>query len=169
MRPVSATIAIDAPRDRVFELLCDLSLRPAFTDHFLSDLRLGRVDPVGPGASARFRLGEAGIWMDTVIEVAEAPHLIRERGCTGRENRVPAHTVWELAPVPSPESTELTLTFWTEPATLADRLRERRRQWRSLRRHYRRALTRLKDLAEADRPVPRVAIGGADLPPAFAR
>jgi hypothetical protein len=107
--------------------------------------------------------------MDTVIEVAERPHLIRERGSTGRENRVPAHTVWELAPVPSPESTEVTLTFWTEPARLADRLRERRRQWRSLRRHYRRALTRLKELAEADRPVPRVAIGGADLPPAFAR
>ncbi|MQA76620.1 MAG: hypothetical protein GEU88_20300, partial [Solirubrobacterales bacterium] len=122
MRPISATIAIDAPRERVFELLDDLSLRPAFTDHFLGEFRLGRVDPVGPGASARFRLGDSGIWLGTVIERAERPHLVRERGRGGRENRVPAETVWELAAGPSPETCEVTLTFWTEPSKPIDRL-----------------------------------------------
>ena len=65
MRPVSATVSIDAPRERVFDFLCDLSARPAFCDHFLVDYRLERLDPVGVGAAARFRLRHSGEWMDT--------------------------------------------------------------------------------------------------------
>ena len=168
VRPISATITIDAPRERVFALLCDLSLRPAFTDHFLGDFRLGRVDPVGPGASARFRLGDSGIWMDTVIERAERPYLVRERGRGGRENRVPAFTVWELAAGPSPESCEVALTFWTEPERSIDTVRELRRPWRSLRRGYRRALGRLKQVAESEEPVTGVVVAGGDLSPALA-
>jgi uncharacterized protein YndB with AHSA1/START domain len=168
VRPISATITIDAPRERVFALLCDLSLRPAFSDHLFGDFRLGRVDPVGPGASARFRLGDSGIWMDTVIERAERPHLVRERGQGGRENRVPAFTVWELAAGPSPETCEVALTFWTEPERPIDRVRELRRPWRSLRRGYRRALARLKHVAESEGPIAGVAVAGADVPPAFA-
>ena len=88
MRPVSATTLIDVPRERVFDLLVDLSMRPAFTDHFMTEYRLQRIEPVGVGAAARFRVREATHWMDTVIEVAERPHLIRERGRGGRSNRV---------------------------------------------------------------------------------
>ena len=65
MRPVFATTSIDAPRERVFDFLIDLSARPAFMDHFLTDYRLERLDPVGVGASARFRLRHSGEWMDT--------------------------------------------------------------------------------------------------------
>src|SRR6187402_3088371 len=40
MGPVSAEIEIDVPRQRAFEAIADLSLRPAFTDHFLDGFRL---------------------------------------------------------------------------------------------------------------------------------
>ena len=56
MGPVSAEITIDAPRERVFEVLADLSNRPAFCDHFQHSFRLQRIDPVGIGAAARFEL-----------------------------------------------------------------------------------------------------------------
>ena len=58
MGPVSATATIDARRARVCELICDLSVRPAFTDHFLSEYRLQRLEPVGVGATARFQLDD---------------------------------------------------------------------------------------------------------------
>src|SRR3954462_5958119 len=47
MGPVSAEIEIDVPRRRAFEAIADLSLRPAFTDHFLSDFHLTRIEPTG--------------------------------------------------------------------------------------------------------------------------
>jgi uncharacterized protein YndB with AHSA1/START domain len=169
MRPVSARTTIDAPRERVFELLCDLSRRPAFTDHFLTEYRLGRVDPVGEGASARFRLRESGIWLDTVIEKAERPHLVREHGRGGRSNRVPTFTVWELAEGPSSRSCEVTVTFWTEPTKAIDRARELFGPWRTLRRGWQRALARLRRLLEDDAPVPRVAVAGGDRLPTFNR
>ena len=56
MGPISLTTTIDAPRERVFDLIVDLARRPAWTDHFLSDYRLERIPPVGEGAAARFRI-----------------------------------------------------------------------------------------------------------------
>lgn len=167
MRPVSATATIDAPRERVFDLLRDLSARPSFTDHFLTDLRLARVDPVGPGAGARFRVGDDGPWMDTAIEVAERPYLVRESGRGGWLNRVPAHTVWELAEGPASGTTELTVTFWTEPANPFDHVRELRGPARRLRRGFKRAAARLKQVAEAGGAPPRVRVGGADRLPSM--
>ena len=169
MRPVSVTASIDVPRDRIFDVLVDLSARPAFTDHFLSELRLARVDPVGVGASARFRLEHAGVWVDTAIVVADSPHLIREEGRGGRGNRVPWFTVWELAEGPAPGSSEVTVTIWTEPKTVFDRLGESGVSTRRLRRDLRRALSRLRDIVENDQPVDRVTVGGGDALPAFNR
>ena len=40
----------------MFDFVADLAGRPAYTDHFLDDYRLARVNPVGEGAAARFRL-----------------------------------------------------------------------------------------------------------------
>ena len=167
MRPVSASISIDAPRERVFDLICDLASRPAFTDHFLSEYRLERVDPVGVGAAARFRLHESGEWLDTVIEAAERPHMIRERGRGGRLNRVPAFTVWELAPGPSPDACEVRVTFWTEPSHPFDRIRELAGASRWFERNWARALRRLKEVVESGRPIERVSVAGADRLPAF--
>jgi hypothetical protein len=167
MRPISAEISIDVPRERVFDLLLDLSIRPAFTDHFLDGYRLARLEPVGVGASARYRIGESGPWMDSAIELAERPHLVRERGESGRLNRVPTFTVWELAEGVSPTSCELTVTFWTEPEHPFDRLREHRRLIRHLRRGFKRALVRLREIAEAGGPVEHVSVAGGDRLPAF--
>jgi uncharacterized protein YndB with AHSA1/START domain len=170
MRPVSATISIDAPREKVYDLLSDLSVRPSFTDHFLTDYRLGRVDPVGPGAAARFRLRESGVWLDTVIdEASERPHLLREHGHGGRSNRVPTFTVWELAEGPGGDGCEVTVTFWTEPKHPLDKARELFGASRYFRRDWRRALARLRELAEGERAVERVAIAGGDRLPAFDR
>jgi uncharacterized protein YndB with AHSA1/START domain len=166
MRPVSASTTIDAPRERVFDLLCDLGCRPAFTDHFFTDLRLGRVDPVGVGASARFRIRDSNVWLDTVIEQVEQPHLVRESGHGGRLNRVPVFTVWELAEGPASGGSEVTVTFWAEPAKLIDRMHTFR-STRVYRRGFKRALERLRELAEAEAPVPRVTVAGRDRLPAF--
>lgn len=169
MRPVSASASIDVPRERIFDLLVDLSIRPAFTDHFIDEYRLARVDPIGVGASARFLLEHAGVWVDSAIEVAERPHLIREHGRGGRGNRVPWFTVWEIAEGPSPEGSELTVTIWTEPASIFDRLGETGVSGRRLRRDLARALARLREIAETDRQLEHVGVGGADLLPAFNR
>lgn len=170
MRPVSATVTIDAPRERVYDLLSDLSARPAFTDHFMGEYRLERENPVGPGAAARFRLVDSGAWLDTVIdEDSERPHLLREHGLGGRANRVPNFTVWELADGPGRGGCEVTVTFWTEPQGPLDKVREVIGGSRHLRRGWRRALARLRDVAESDQPVERVGIAGTDRLPAFSR
>ncbi len=169
MRPVSATTTIDASREPVFDVLADLALRPSFTDHLLADYRLERVESRGVGASARFRLRESGAWMNTAIDAAERPYLIREQGRGGRFNRVPAFTVWELAEGPSPAGCEVTVTFWTEPAHPADRLRELVGSSRRFRSGWRRALGRLRDLVESGAPIDRVEIAGGDRVPAPAR
>jgi uncharacterized protein YndB with AHSA1/START domain len=166
MRPVSATLTIDAPRERVFELLCDLSRRPEFTDHFLTEYRLGRLDAVGRGASARFRLRESGAWMDTAIEETVRPHLVREQGRGGRSNRVPTFTVWELADGAAPRSCEATVTFWTVPPTMLDRARELFGSSRAFARQWKRALERLKAIVETDAPPERVTVAGLDRVPA---
>jgi uncharacterized protein YndB with AHSA1/START domain len=167
VRPISATVLIDVPRERVFDLLTDLSIRPAFTDHFIGDYRLERLEPRGVGAAARFRL-RGRYWMNTVIEAAERPHLVRESGHGGRSNRVGVFTVWELAEGASPDTCEARVVFWTEPASRLDKLRERRLS-RGLRRDWKRALVRLRAVAEAGQAIERVTVGGGDRLPAFAR
>lgn len=169
MRPLSATTMIDAPRERVFDLLVDLALRPSFMDHLLSEYRLERVESRGVGAAARFRIGRSGAWMDTVIEAADRPRLIREHGHGGRWNRVPTFTVWELADGASPDGCEVTVTFWTEPTHLADRAREAFGSTRHLRVGLRRALVRLRELIESDAPLERVGIAGGDRLPSLVR
>lgn len=167
MRPVSASAAIDAPREQVFDLLCDLGCRPAFTDHFLTEYRLARVAASGPGASARFRLRESGAWLDTAVVAIERPHLIREQGRGGRANRVPVFTIWELAEGPAPGGCEVAVTFWTEPANLFDRARELFSPSRVFQRDWQRALDRLRELVESGEPVPRIGVAGGDRLPAF--
>lgn len=168
MRPVSVTAFVDAPRERIFNLLNDLSARPAFTDHFFRDFRLARINALGPGAAARFEIGDSGRWMDTVIESVERPHLIREQGRTGRVNRVATFTVWEISEGAGRDGSEVTVTFWTELASPFDRIGEIGSS-RRLRRGFSRALERLKSVAETEEPVDRVAVAGAERLPAFQR
>ena len=169
MRPVSATALIDAPRERVFDFLLDLSARPAFMDHFLTDYRLERLDPVGVGAAARFRLRHSGERMNSAVIEAERPHLVREEGRGGRSNAVPAHTVWELSEGASPDSTEVRVTFWTDPPTMLARLKELAGSSYYFRRDLQRGLGRLRQIIEGDEPVERVGVGGGEPLPAGVR
>ena len=88
MGPVRAEIEIDAPRERVFAVISDLALRQSFTDHFISELRLARIESTGVGAAARFRflVPPQAQWMQTQITAVEAPHRLSERGYVERRD-----------------------------------------------------------------------------------
>lgn len=153
MGPIRAEIEIDAPRERVFEVISDLALRPTFTDHFISDLRLSRIESTGVGAAARFRF-TAGpdVWMETQIAQIEAPHRLSERGRGGRGNRLVSRTEWELNRG-SGSMMDLMVVYWTEPDNPLARAKELagassiryRREWQK-------ALRRLRDVIESGAP-----------------
>jgi uncharacterized protein YndB with AHSA1/START domain len=164
MGPVSAEIEIDAPRENVYAMLLDLGLRSSFTDHFLTDFHLTRIDPQGVGAGARFRAKGPlrSVWMDTTILAAEEPFQIVEEGEAGRANRIRNHTVWELKEGPGP-LTSVRVAQWTEPAAVdrALELLSGGSFW--LERGWREALRRLRDLLESDQPAAeRTAIAGGN-------
>ena len=163
MGPISAEATIDAPRERVWELIADLSRRPAFCDHFQDEFRLERIEPVGVGASARFRVEapRMKVWMDTVVTEAEEPQRLYESGRGGRLDRIPVFTVWELAGGAG-STTEARVTFWTEPSHPLDKLRDSSRARRWFRRQWSEALDRLKELAETGAEVDAVGVAGID-------
>lgn len=122
MGPISAETEIDVPRERVFEFLSDLALRPRFTDHFLTDFHLTRIDSAGIGAGARFRVKAPlrKVWQDTTIVELDEPFRIVERGHGGRVNRIPTHTAWELTEGPG-SLTVVRAVHWTAPTNPLDR------------------------------------------------
>ncbi len=163
MGPITLTTSVDAPRERVFEFISDLGVRPAWTDHFARDYRLERIPPRGEGAAARFRVdAPAGVtYMETVIAEAARPHRIVEHGRGGRLDRLPMRLVWELREGPT---TTVSITFWTEPANTVDRIREigRSRWWR---RRWAKALRRMRELIESGAEAPRIEVAGGDRRP----
>jgi uncharacterized protein YndB with AHSA1/START domain len=161
MRPVSATIVLDVPRERVFDFLSDLANRESFTHGFIEDLRLERLDSSGVGAAARFRIVGRGIgmWMETVIAELDRPHRIYETGHGGRTDRIATFTVWELVEAGG-EGTEVTVTFWTEPTHPWDKIREKLGHARRFRKKWRSALEQLREVLERGGPVERVRVAG---------
>jgi hypothetical protein len=166
MLPVSVTTSIDAPRERAFAFLSDLANRPAFTDHFVEQFHLERIPSAGVGAAARFCVGPrtARMWMETVIVELEPPYRVQEAGSGGRSDRIPVNTAWELLAGPG-RTTEVSLTFWTEPTHPVDRLKEGLGARRWYRRRWSRSLGRLKESLETNRPVEPVGIAGEDVIP----
>ena len=80
MREVKVSAVISAPREEVFDFVADLAARPSFTDHFMKDYRLARVQPVGVGAAARFKLDPplANDYAELTITKADRPlRLVR--------------------------------------------------------------------------------------------
>src|SRR3954470_3116773 len=160
MGPISLTISIDAPRERVFDFICDLGIRESWIDHFASDYRLERIETRGVGAGARFRVdAPAGLrYMETVIAEVERPSLVVEHGKGGRLDRTAIRTVWELEEGPT---TTVKLTFWTSPPSAFDRVREVGRSgwWK---RRWGRALRRVREQIEAGAAAPRAGVAGGD-------
>ena len=165
MGPISAEVEVDASREEVFALLADLSLRPSFTDHFLTDFRLLRIDPVGVGAGARFRIDTPlrSPWADTTIVELEEPFKLVEAGRTGRTNRIETASVWEVTGG-SGGLTKVTFSTWTKPTHPVDRVVEGLSRAEGFqRRGWKEALHRLREVLEGERQLEeRVAVGGGN-------
>jgi uncharacterized protein YndB with AHSA1/START domain len=148
VREVTVSTVISAPREQVFDFVSDLAGRPAYTDHFMHDYRLARVNPVGLGAAARFRLHAplGKQYAELEIKEADRPRRIVEEVRWGRRGRNRSVAVYEFTPE-SGGSTRVELTTYSEPATLVDRFREiGAAGW--VRRQTKKALERLRMIFE---------------------
>ena len=148
MREVTVSTVISAPREQVFDFVCDLAGRPAFTDHFMRDYRLARVDPVGAGAAARFQLRAplAKEYAELQITEADRPRRIVEEIRVGRRGRNRSVALYDFI-VEGGGTTRVELTTYSEPATPIDRLKEiGAAGW--MRRQTRKALDRLRMIFE---------------------
>lgn len=125
MRQVTVDVHISAPRERVFDVVADLGARPAFTDHYLGDYRLARINPYGLGAAARFELRAplAREYAELSIVEFDRPRRIVEDVRVGRRGRNRSLAVWEFLEEAG-GLTHVELTTYSEPATLIDRLKE---------------------------------------------
>ena len=98
---MTVSIVVSAPREQVFDYLQDIANHPEFTDHYLVDWHLTRMDSVGAGAGARFRVKAPGnrfSWGDVTFTEVQRPHRIVEVGRTGKNNRIRTLGVYDLAP-----------------------------------------------------------------------
>jgi uncharacterized protein YndB with AHSA1/START domain len=153
MRPLEVSRVIDVPRERVFDYLSDIANHAEFTDHFVKEFRLERLESRGVGAGARFRilLGLGSIWCEAVLTDLERPYSIVAEGGAGRLGRIEISSRYTLTPHDQ-GMTRVELTFSLVPATLGDRLREAlgARIWLGY--QYRRALRRLQLILEQGEP-----------------
>jgi uncharacterized protein YndB with AHSA1/START domain len=160
--PVTVSILIDAPRERVFAYLLDLANHPEFTDHYLVDWHLTRIDSVGLGAGARFRIKAPRnrfSWGDVTFVEVQAPHRIVEAGRTGKNNRIRMLGIYDLAEA-SHGTTRVRFTFETQPVMLSDRLLESLGGRRWCRRKNNRAMRRLRAIFEGRDTAATAAAGG---------
>ncbi|MHB8240855.1 MAG: SRPBCC family protein [Solirubrobacteraceae bacterium] len=150
MNPVTVSIVVSAPREHVFDYLEDIANHPEFTDHYLVDWHLTRIDSVGRGAGARFRVKAPGnrfSWADVTFSEVQRPHRIVEVGRTGKNNRIRTLGVYDLAPAEG-GATRVRFTLETIPVTLSDRLMEGLGAKAWMRRNSRRAMHRLRSILE---------------------
>lgn len=163
MGPISVTKTIDAPREQVFELIADLAKRPAFTDHFLTDFHLQRIESTGVGAASRFQADAPrfSIWMESVIDEIEPPHRLIERGRGSRADRMVVGTAWELVE-DAAGTTGVTVSFWNEPENPFDKIKGRLGAERWYAKQWAKALDRLARLAESGAEVESLQVAGGD-------
>lgn len=148
MREVTVSAVISAPREDVYDFVCDLAARPSFTDHFMDDYRLARVQPVGVGAAARFKLDAplANEYAELTITKADRPRQIIEEIRVGRRGRNRSVAVYDFTRE-SAHVTRVELTTFSEPATVIDRFKEiGAASW--IRRKTRKSLDRLRMVFE---------------------
>jgi uncharacterized protein YndB with AHSA1/START domain len=158
MRPISISTTVDAPRELVFEYLSDVANHAEFTDHYLDDFRLGRLESSGVGASASYRIGFplGATWGDSVIAELDRPHLIRLEGQMGRIGRIKTEATYRLTQA-GRDMTRVEYTFRSTPSNSADRMKEWLgfRAW--LASKSRRALKHLGEALEQGRSPTRAA------------
>jgi uncharacterized protein YndB with AHSA1/START domain len=151
--PFTVETTIDKPREEVFEYLADIANHPEFSDHYLVDWRLTRVDSYGTGAGARFRI-KAPLnrfsWADMTLSEVQPPFRIVERGRGGKYNRIRMLGSYTLSPGPG-GTTKVEYSLETVPALLSDRLMEVFGGRRWSKRQASRAMRRLRTILEEDR------------------
>ena len=151
MDPVTASVKIGRPREEVFAYLADIANHPEFSDHYVEQFRLTRVDSVGQGAGARFRLRtplQRFSWSDMTFVVVEPPHRIVAVGRGGKFNRIQTTAIWTLDAGPG-GGTEVEYMIESVPVFPTDRLVETlsgQRGW--FKRKVRKALLRLQAILE---------------------
>jgi uncharacterized protein YndB with AHSA1/START domain len=148
VRQVTVSTVISAPRERVFDFVCDLAGRPAYTDHFMRDYRLARVDPVGQGAAARFQIRAplAKEYAELEVREVDRPRRIVEDIKVGRRGRNRFVAVYEFLQ-DAGGMTRVELTTYGEPATAVDRIKQiGAAGW--MRRQTKQALQRLRLIFE---------------------
>jgi uncharacterized protein YndB with AHSA1/START domain len=153
VEPFTVSTTIARPREQIFEYLSDIANHAEFTDHYMVDWHLTRVDSSGEGAGARFRV-KAPLnrfsWADMSFVEMQAPYKIVERGRGGKYNRIRMLGTYTLSPGAG-GTTRVEFTFETEPVQISDRLMEilGGRSW--TRRKAARALRRLRVILEEGR------------------
>jgi uncharacterized protein YndB with AHSA1/START domain len=149
--PVTNAITIGRPREEVFDYLADIANHPEFSDHYLKDWRLTRLDSLGQGAGARFRYDapfQRFGWADMTFIDVERPYRIVAVGRGGKYNRNKTFTTWTLSP--SGGGTRVEYSTETEPKLPTDRLMEAFGLRRWFNRGTKKALKRLQSILEDD-------------------
>jgi uncharacterized protein YndB with AHSA1/START domain len=161
--PVTATVNIDRPREEVFDYLADIANHAEFSDHYLKDWRLLRIDSVGRGAGARYRLDgpfQRFGWADMTFVEVERPFRIVAVGRGGKYNRIKTFASWTLDPAPG-GGTRVEFMAESEPGLITDRLVELAGTRRWFKRGSRKALRRLQEILEEGRGRgARATVGG---------
>jgi uncharacterized protein YndB with AHSA1/START domain len=151
--PITVSTTISKPRELVFEYLADIANHAEFTDHYLVDWHLTRIDPYGTGAGARFRVKapmSRFSWADMTFADLQPPYRIVEHGRGGKYNRIRMLGTYTLTPGPG-DSTKVEYSLETVPVMLSDKLMEAigGRAWS--RRQAAKAMRRLRAILEEGR------------------
>ena len=144
-------MTIARPRDEVFQYLADFANHAEFTDHYLRDWHLTRIDSVGVGSGARFKVKlpfNRFAWNDLTVVECE-PSRIVAQGSGGKFNRTKSYVTWTLSPAPG-NGTRVQYSYETEPALITDRIMESIGARRRLRKGAKKALQRLRRILEDD-------------------
>ena len=162
MRQTTVDAYISAPREDVFDFVADLAGRPAYTDHYLEDYRLARVNPYGMGAAASFRLDAPLSSQYGELEIVEfdRPRRIVEEARLGRLGRSRSLAVYEFI-AETGGNTRVELTTYSEPANALEAFKQSGAAW-WMRRQTKIALERLRLIFEEppERPLARATIAG---------
>jgi uncharacterized protein YndB with AHSA1/START domain len=153
VEPFTVSTTIAKPREQIYEYLADIANHAEFTDHYLVDWHLTRIESYGPGAGARFRVKaplNRFAWADTTFAEMQPPFRIVERGRGGKYNRIRMVGSYTLSPGPG-GTTKVEFTYETVPSQLSDKLMETfgGRSW--TRRKAAKAMRRLRAILEDGR------------------
>lgn len=153
MEPFTVSTTIARPREEVFEYLADIANHAEFTDHYLVDWHLTRIDTYGTGAGARFRIKaplNRFAWADVTFAELQPPFRIVERGRGGKYNRIRMVGTYTLSPGPG-NTTKVEYTLETVPSQLSDKLLDMfgGRSWSK--RKAAKAMRRLRSILEEGR------------------